>query len=92
MSAHNLNWKVTWICNNADTIKAAVTEGLGVSVISKRAVVKEVDSGELFIKDIEGLQFHRKFKIVYHKNKYLTEQMKQFIETCIMQEPKSKTP
>ncbi len=83
MAAHDLTWNVTWTCNNADTIKAAVAEGLGVSVISKRAVAKEVNSGELFMKAIEGLRFDRKFKIVYHKNKYLTEQMKRFIKLCI---------
>lgn len=83
MTAHGLTWNVTWTCNNADTIKAAVIEGLGVSVISKRAVTKEVNSGELFMKVIEGIRFDRKFKIVYHKNKYLTEQMKKFIELCM---------
>lgn len=91
MTAHKLTWKVTWTCNNADTIKAAVIEGLGVSVISKRAVAKEVDSGELFIKAIDGIKFDRKFKIVYHKNKYLAIPMRNFIDLCIRSE-KTKNP
>lgn len=83
MTAHHLLWKVTWTCNNADTIKAAVISGLGVSVISKRSVASEVAAGTLCTIAIEGMRFHRNFKIVYHKNKYLTEQMKKFIDLCV---------
>ena len=80
MKAHQLSWKASWTCNNADTIKAAVIAGLGVSVISRRAVEKEAESGELVIKPVEGIRFFRQFKIAYHKNKYLTGQIKSFID------------
>ncbi|SHJ52567.1 LysR family transcriptional regulator [Parasporobacterium paucivorans] len=83
MTAHQLSWKVTWICNNTDTIKAAVIAGLGISVISKRAVEKEMESGALIVKPIEGVRFFRTFKIAYHKNKYITAQMKKIIDLCI---------
>ena len=83
MTAHKLNWKVSWTCNNADTIKAAVIAGLGVSVISMRAVEREVRAGELFIRPVEGIRFDRTFKLVYHKNKYLTPQMDAFIALCV---------
>jgi len=85
MTANKLSWKVTWTCNNADTIKMAVAEGLGVSVISKRAVANEVASKVLYTVAISDIRFERKFKIVYHKNKYLTEQMKTFIDLCNIQ-------
>ncbi|MEY8001348.1 LysR family transcriptional regulator [Clostridium sp. Mt-5] len=83
MTANNLTWKVTWTCNNADTIKMAVAEGLGVSVISKRAVANEVATGQLCQTAVKGIEFKRQFKIIYHKNKYFTESMKQFIDLCI---------
>ncbi len=83
MRAHQLSWKVAWTCNNADTIKAAVIAGLGVSVISRRAVEKEAQTGELLIKPIDGVRFFRTFKIAYHKNKYITTQMKNFIDLCM---------
>lgn len=91
MNAHQLSWKVTWTCNNADTIKAAVIAGLGVSVISRRAVEKEAESGELIIKPVEGVSFFRTFKIVYHKNKYFTAQMKNFINIVLPYTPSSRT-
>jgi DNA-binding transcriptional LysR family regulator len=86
MTENRLIWRVTWTCNNADTIKMAVAEGLGISVISGRAVENEIASGQLVTTTLDGIRFDRKFKIVYHKNKYLTEQMKKFIDLCIRQE------
>ncbi|MCY1714772.1 LysR family transcriptional regulator [Caproiciproducens galactitolivorans] len=79
MTENNLTWKVSWTCNNADTIKMAVAAGLGVSVISKRAVVSEIASGLLCSKYVKDMEFKRQFKIIYHKNKYLTDSMKQFM-------------
>lgn len=83
MRAHGLAWEVTWTCNNADTIKAAVIAGLGITVISRRAVQKEAESGELIVRAVEGVSFLRTFKIAYHKNKYFTTQMKNFVDLCM---------
>ncbi|AOT72319.1 LysR family transcriptional regulator [Geosporobacter ferrireducens] len=82
MSENALTWTSTWTCSNADTIKMAVAEGLGVSVISERAVCREIESGILHSVKINGLFLKRRFKLVYHKNKYLTEAMKCFIRFC----------
>lgn len=82
MTANNLAFKESWTCNNADTIKAAVSAGLGVSVISNLAVEKEIMGGSLVIVPIEGIRFERTFKIAYHKNKFLTAQMKEFFALC----------
>ena len=83
MTDNHVIWHATWTCNNADTIKMSVAEGLGISVISRRAVASEVASGLLCQAVIKGIQLKRQFKIIYHKNKYLTESMKQFINLCI---------
>jgi LysR family transcriptional regulator, transcriptional activator of the cysJI operon len=79
MVEQNLTWKAVWTCNNSDTIKNAVAAGLGISVISRRAVANEVKSGLLLERRVSGLSFMRQFKLVFHKNKYLTEPMKQFM-------------
>ena len=86
MKEHGLSWTSTWTCNNADTIKAAVAEGIGVSVISGRAVQREVAAGLLVCIPIQNLTFKRQFKLVYHKNKYLTHTMQEFIRFCLHQE------
>lgn len=83
MTAHQISWNMAWTCSNADTIKAAVAAGLGVSVISRMAVTKEAEAGELCVKPIEGIRFDRKIKIAHHKNKFLNEQMKKLIDLCV---------
>ncbi|MDD4715949.1 MAG: LysR family transcriptional regulator [Oscillospiraceae bacterium] len=82
MSENGLSWTTTWTCNNTDTIKTAVAEGLGVSVISQRAVTQEIKAGILQSIPISGLSFKRQFQLIYHKNKYLTEAMTRFIAFC----------
>lgn len=82
MTANKLSWKAIWTCNNADTIKLAVAEGLGISAISRLSVRNEVAVGLLRQTTVNGIQFKRQFKIIYHKNKFLTEAMKKLIESC----------
>ena len=79
LAVNGIPWKASWICNNADTIKSAVEEGLGITVISERAVQNEIKRGELYKIAIDGMEFKRSFKICYHKNKYLSDTLKQFI-------------
>ena len=80
MRENYLTWQISWTCNNTDTIKIAVAEGLGVSVISRCSVTDEIALGTLCEIPVKGIKFKRQFKIIYHKNKYLTETMKYFIE------------
>lgn len=80
MAAAGVAWRTAWTCTNADAIKAAVAAGLGVSVISRRAVERELADGSLAAVEIEGLRFMRTFKLAYHKNKYLTDVMRAFID------------
>ncbi len=83
MAENGLSWKASWTCNNADTIKAAVAQGLGVSVISRRAVEQEIALGLIRAVAVDALRFTRWFKIIHHKNKYLTEAMRAFTAFCL---------
>lgn len=83
MAANGLEWTASWTCNNTDTIKAAVAEGLGISIISNRAVLNEVKYGLLQIVEINGLMFKRQFKLTHHKNKHLTKLMGSFLDFCV---------
>lgn len=73
---------VTWTCYNSEAIKNAVVYGNGITVISKRLIEKELASGELWGCNIEGIELHRHFAMVYHKTKYLTEEIRCFMEQC----------
>lgn len=79
MAASNINWIASWTCNNTETIKNAVKNNLGISVVSRRSIQREFDEKTLFVSRIKGIEFIRYFKIVHHKNKYITSQINQFI-------------
>ena len=82
MVANNVNWNLKWECSGSDGIKGAAVNGIGIAVISKRLVETEVKTGELSILKVDGIDLKRKFSIVYHKNKYITETMKSFFDLC----------
>lgn len=69
-----------WICNNSEAIKQAVMAGHGLSVISERLVKDEAASNKLRIIKINNVEFNRNFSIIYHKNKYLSDYLNEFIE------------
>lgn len=82
MNQHHLQCHVTGSYNNTESIRQAVAAGLGISVISSRLVAKELQEGKLASFTIPGITFRRSFRIVYHKNKYLTAGLKTFIDLC----------
>jgi LysR family transcriptional regulator, transcriptional activator of the cysJI operon len=78
MISKNAAWNISWECSGSDSIKSAAAGGLGIGVISKRLVEKEIAVGELVVLNVPGLDLMRKFSIIYHKNKYITDTMKEF--------------
>jgi DNA-binding transcriptional LysR family regulator len=77
----NINEK--WVCNNSEAIKNAVINDHGLTVISKMLVEKELQCKKLHTLLIKDVKLNRKFHIIYHKNKYLSEDLKSFIATCV---------
>lgn len=82
MASHNVKWRKTAVLNNAESIKNAVAADIGISVISKIAVIKELEKGELASVKLEDMKFMRYFSIIHHKNKFISEGMKSFFELC----------
>jgi len=83
MASKCLNWQIAGVYNNAESIKKFISAGLGVSVMSRMAVKKEVQRNELAIVEIEGVYFKRQFSIVRHKNKFIFPVLDDFIQVCI---------
>ena len=82
MAANELSWQPAWECNGSDILKSAAITGIGVAVISQRLVENELATGELSEIKIDGIDLKRKFSVIYHKNKYLTDSMKAFMTLC----------
>jgi len=82
MAINEIKWQPDWECNGSDVLKSAAVSGIGVAVISKLLVKKELETGELFSIKIDGIDLKRKFSVIYHKNKFLTNYMKAFMDLC----------
>lgn len=82
MAAHEINWRLAWECNGSDVLKSAAMNGIGIAVISRRLVESELKTGDLHNIAMNGIRLSRKFSLIYHKNKYLTDTMKAFMDLC----------
>lgn len=80
LKAHNIEYNIKLELNSTEAIKRAVEANLGVSVISKLAIKKELKSSRLVKVEIDGVKFLRQLNIIYHKDKYLSELCKKFID------------
>lgn len=68
-----------WESLSTAALLHAAEEGLGVAVVPKRMTDCHPGLREI---TIDGIRFRRKYKIVYHKHKYLTNAARAFIALC----------
>lgn len=61
-------------------IKESVEAGLGITLLSRWAIEKELTNGYIKMMKVEGLPFKRNFSIITHTS-YQTKALKTFIET-----------
>lgn len=83
MLTQGITLNIKGTCNNAETIKNVVISNMGVSVISKMIVDRELKNRQLFEVKIDNIEFKRKFHIIYHKNKYISNPIENFWKLCL---------
>ena len=71
-----------WEAMSTTALVNAVINGLGIAVLPHRMVTGPLERGQVVTVGVEGLDFCRRFQIVYHKDKYLTSSAKAFLELC----------
>lgn len=71
-----------WEATSTTALVNAVINGLGIAVIPRRMVIGPIERGQVVAVRVKGLDFKRKFHIIYHKEKFLTRSAKAFIELC----------
>ncbi len=71
-----------WEAMSTTALINAVINGLGISILPHRMVAEAVRQGLVIAVSVEGLEFRRRFRIIYHKEKYLTQAAKEFLELC----------
>jgi LysR family transcriptional regulator, transcriptional activator of the cysJI operon len=79
MHAAGATWKETGIYNSTDAIKYAVQNNLGLGILPIIAIQQEIMDGVIRLLPVTGLNLRRKLNLVFHRQKYFTNAMKQFV-------------
>lgn len=80
-SLRHISIRPLWESSSTQAIVRGVAEGLGVAVLPYLLVKKDIE--EHIVKTIPfDRPIRRKLNIIYHKTKYLTDNMQSFIELC----------
>ena len=78
---HNITIPIPLELSNNEAIKTAVEEGLGVAVITRRVVSKEIEMGTLRAIPLSDPAMKRKFYLIHHKDKYISRPLQGLIDT-----------
>ncbi|WP_250278685.1 LysR family transcriptional regulator [[Clostridium] colinum] len=83
LNQNNIKVDCKWNCTSVETIKNSLKKGQGFSVLSIMAVKDEIERNELKAIEVEGMEnLSRDLCLLYHKNKFLNEEIQYFIELC----------
>lgn len=82
-AAHELDLAILWQSASNQAIICAVAEGFGLSVLPQSLVEKQIKKGELGTFRVRQLSIERKFAVIYHKNKYLSQGARAMMELFI---------
>lgn len=71
-----------WESESTQAIINAVSYGIGISVLPYFFVKEQLEAEKISSFRLKDVTFNRKYVIIYHKHKYITDGMKTFIEIC----------
>jgi DNA-binding transcriptional LysR family regulator len=79
---HGIELEPTWESISTQAITQGVASGFGVAVLPLLLVEPYLTQGTLVTRPIEGISLKRRFAIIHHKNKYISDIMREFIDLC----------
>ena len=71
-----------WEAVSTTALVNAVSSGIGISILPHRMIADTIQQGQVIAVTVKGLEFKRKFNIIYHQKKFLTAAARSFIELC----------
>lgn len=71
-----------WQAVSTTALVNAVISGIGISILPHRMIADAIQQGQVIAVTVKGLEFKRKFNIIYHQKKFLTAAARSFIELC----------
>lgn len=87
-SLQQITVRPSWESTSTQALVKAVAEGLGVAVLPCLLVKKDVQEGTVHQLSLKPA-IHRNLNIVWHRSKFITENMNAFIELCKSEVSKS---
>lgn len=82
MNQLGLSIQPYWESTSTTALIHAAVNKIGVAVLPYQLVQEQIKSGVLKELQIPNVDFTRKLAIYYHKNKFLTSAIKEFIQIC----------
>ena len=79
---HGFTLKIDCVCNSTASVKQAVRHKMGIAVISRYLVKRELAEHTLACINVSGNVFTRRFALIYHKDKLLTGEFTDFTAFC----------
>lgn len=80
MLDNNIPIKIVFEANSSETIKKTIMESQCLAVLSIRLVEDEVKKGKIHVIKNMDCDWDRDFSLVYHKDKFVTEEINYLIE------------
>ncbi len=80
LKENNIEINLKWSSTDTEAIKNAVIKGRGLAVFSSLAIGKEIKEGTLRKVSLKEMDMFREIFVVYHKNKYISEHLKHFLD------------
>ena len=71
--------KVTMELESIETIKRFVSIGMGISIVPRLCIAKEIQDGSLRALTIRDARFHRQLGLIYNKGRYLSQAARAFL-------------
>lgn len=75
-----------WESISTQAIVKAVIRGIGVSFLPEQLVRPDIEAGKIATRYVEDADFTRQHYLAWHKNKFLTGSMQNFMRLCMESE------
>lgn len=82
LRVHGVEVRPLWQSISTQTLVSSAAAGLGLAVLPLPLIQPALDAGTIRRFWVEGVSFTRRFRLLYHQNKYLTRPMESMIRLC----------
>lgn len=81
-AAHGYTASPVWESMSTQALVNATAAGIGISILPTQLVARDIASGKVAAVPVADESFTRNNYIIWHRQKYLTKIMREFIELC----------